>query len=104
MIIHVWMVIEPGAPYLAQHAALMQGLKTEKALVRDTWGVKPAPGLEPRAGDLVVEKMSHERMGNLAAGILSPPRRPRHHHQLRQLDQHECRAHCPHRCRQGLFT
>ena len=58
MIIHVWMVIEPGAPYLAQHAALMQGLKTEKALVRDTWGVKPAPGLEPRAGDLVVEKMS----------------------------------------------
>ena len=58
MILHVWMVIEPGAPYLAQHAALMQGLKTEKALVRDTWGVKPAQGLEPRPGDLVVEKMS----------------------------------------------
>ena len=38
MIIHVWMVIEPGAPYLAQHAALMQGLKSENALVRDTWG------------------------------------------------------------------
>jgi len=58
MIIHVWMVLEPGAPYLAQHAGLMQGLKKEKALVRDTWGVKPAQGLEPRVGDLVVEKMS----------------------------------------------
>jgi gluconolactonase len=58
MILHVWMVIEPGAPYLAQHAALMQGLKTENALVRGTWGVKPAQGLEPKSGDLIVEKMS----------------------------------------------
>lgn len=58
MIIHVWMVCEPGHPYLAQHAALMQGLKSHKALVRDTWGVKPVNGLEPVSGDLVVEKMS----------------------------------------------
>ncbi|MEM9583062.1 MAG: isochorismatase family protein [Pseudomonadota bacterium] len=58
MVIHVWMVCEPGHPHLAQHAALMQGLKGENALVRDTWGVAPAPGLEPQQGDLVVEKMS----------------------------------------------
>jgi gluconolactonase len=58
MIIHVWMVLEPGAPYLSQHAALQRGLRDEKALVRDTWGVKPAAGLEPKAGDLIVEKMS----------------------------------------------
>jgi gluconolactonase len=58
MVIHVWMVIEPGAPYLAQHAALMQGLKSENALVRGTWGVQPVPGLEPKSGDLIVEKMS----------------------------------------------
>jgi gluconolactonase len=58
MVIHVWMVLEPGAPYLAQHAALMQGLKRENALVRGTWGVQPVPGLEPQPGDLVVEKMS----------------------------------------------
>ena len=58
MIVHVWMVLEPGAPFLCQHAALQRGLKMEKALVRDTWGVRPAAGLEPQAGDLVVEKMS----------------------------------------------
>jgi len=58
MVIHVWMVLEPGAPYLAQHAALMQGLKNHNALVRDTWGVAPVEGLAPHTGDLVVEKMS----------------------------------------------
>ncbi len=58
MVIHVWMVCEPGHPHLAQHAALMQGLKGENALVRDTWGVKPAAGLEPQGEDLIVEKMS----------------------------------------------
>ncbi|WP_299400676.1 isochorismatase family protein [uncultured Roseobacter sp.] len=58
MIIHVWMVLEPGAPYLCQHAALQRGLKDNNALVRGTWGVEPASGLEPQAGDLVVEKMS----------------------------------------------
>ncbi|MEO0830412.1 MAG: cysteine hydrolase, partial [Pseudomonadota bacterium] len=58
MVIHVWMVLEPGAPYLAQHAALMQGLRSENALVRDTWGVAPVEGLAPQEGDLIVEKMS----------------------------------------------
>ena len=58
MMIHVWMVCEPGHPHLAQHAGLFQGLKGENALVRDTWGVAPVPGLEPQSGDLVVEKMS----------------------------------------------
>lgn len=58
MIIHVWMVLEPGAPYLCQHAALQRGLKDNQALVRGTWGVAPAAGLEPLPGDLIVEKMS----------------------------------------------
>ena len=58
MIIHVWMVLEPGAPYLCQHAELQRGLKDQKALVRGTWGVEPAQGLEPHPGDLIVEKMS----------------------------------------------
>ena len=58
MIIHVWMVLEPGAPYLCQHAPLQQGLKENNALVRGTWGVQPAAGLEPQPGDLIVEKMS----------------------------------------------
>ncbi len=58
MVLHVWMVCEEGHPYLAQHSGLMQGLKGENALVRGTWGVAPAAGLEPAPGDLVVEKMS----------------------------------------------
>ncbi len=58
MVIHVWMVCEPGHPHLAQHAPLFQGLKGENALVRGTWGVAPATGLEAQPGDLVVEKMS----------------------------------------------
>jgi len=57
-VIHVWMVCEPGHPLLSQYAPLFQGLKGENALVRDTWGVKPAAGLEPQPNDLVVEKMS----------------------------------------------
>jgi len=58
MVIHVWMVCEPGHPYLSQNVPLFQGLKGENALVRGTWGVAPASGLEPQGGDLVVEKMS----------------------------------------------
>ncbi|MEM9371615.1 MAG: isochorismatase family protein [Pseudomonadota bacterium] len=57
-VIHVWMVCEPGHPKLSQNARLFQGLKGENALVRGTWGVQPAAGLEPQREDLVVEKMS----------------------------------------------
>jgi gluconolactonase len=58
MVIHVWFVTEPGHPALTQNAPLFQGLKAANALVRGTWGVAPASGLEPRSGDLVVEKMT----------------------------------------------
>ncbi|MGI9366458.1 MAG: isochorismatase family protein [Rhizobiaceae bacterium] len=58
LVIHVWMVCEPGHPALARNAPLLRGLKDHNALVRGTWGVQPAPGLEPQHGDLIVEKMS----------------------------------------------
>lgn len=58
LVIHVWMVCEPGHPKLTQNAPLFQGLKGENALVRGTWGVQPVSGLEARDNDLVVEKMS----------------------------------------------
>lgn len=58
MIIHVWMVLEPGAPFMTQHSALQRGLREHNALVRGTWGVQPAASLEPQQGDLIVEKMS----------------------------------------------
>jgi gluconolactonase len=56
-VIHVWFVVEPGAPGLPLNAPLFEGLLDAKALVRGTWGVAPAPGLEPQSGDFVVEKM-----------------------------------------------
>jgi gluconolactonase len=58
LVIHVWMVCEPGHPAMSQNSALMIGLKESNALVRGTWGVQPAAGLEPRDGDLIVEKMT----------------------------------------------
>lgn len=58
LVIHVWFVCEPGHPALGQNAPLFEGLKGANALVRNTWGVAPATGLEPKSGDLVVEKMT----------------------------------------------
>ena len=56
-VIHVWYIVERGAPGLKVNAPLFQALKDTKALVRGTWGAKPAKGLEPKKGDFVVEKM-----------------------------------------------
>jgi gluconolactonase len=56
-VIHVWYIVEPEATGLKLNAALFQGVKDSGALVRGTWGAAPAEGLEPEAGDLVVEKM-----------------------------------------------
>jgi gluconolactonase len=56
-VIHVWYIVEKGAPGLKQNAPLFEGVKGTKALVRGTWGAKPVKGLEPKPGDFVVEKM-----------------------------------------------
>jgi gluconolactonase len=56
-VIHVWYLVEKGAPGLKQNAPLFQGVKEADALVRGTWGAAPADGLEPQDGDHVVEKM-----------------------------------------------
>ena len=58
LIIHVWLVAEPGHPAMAQNSPLMEGLVSHNALVRGTWGVAPVSGLEPQPGDLIVEKMT----------------------------------------------
>ena len=57
IIIHVWFVVEPGAPGVTLNAPLFEGLVDTKAMVRGGWGAAPVAGLEPRAGDFVVEKM-----------------------------------------------
>jgi len=55
-VIHVWYIVEPGAPGLALNAPLFNGLKDANAMVRGTWGAAPVDGLEPQPGDFVVEK------------------------------------------------
>src|SRR5438128_4138871 len=56
-VIHVWYIVEPGAPGLKQNAPLFEGVRGANALVRGTWGAAPADGLEPQEGDFVVEKL-----------------------------------------------
>src|SRR5215212_347305 len=56
-VIHIWYIVEKGAPGLKQNAPLFQGVKDADALVRGTWGAAPADGLEAQDGDHVVEKM-----------------------------------------------
>ncbi len=73
-ILHVHYIVEPGAPGLKLNAPLFNGVKDTNALVRGSWGVAPAEGLEPREGDYVVEKMRMSawqgtRLENLLRGF-----------------------------------
>ena len=103
VIIHVWFVVEQGAPGVTLNAPLFEGLVDSGAMVRGSWGAAPVPGLEPRAGDFVVEKMRMSAWEGTQAGDHPQGDRPRHDHQHRRLDQHVGRAHRPHRRRQGLL-
>jgi gluconolactonase len=73
-VIHVWYIVEPGAPGLKLNAPLFEGVKGTNGLVRGTWGAAPAEGLEPQEGDIIVEKMRMSawqgtRLENLLAGL-----------------------------------
>ena len=47
-VIHVWYIVEEGAPGLKLNAPLFEGVRDTGALVRGTWGAAPAEGLEPK--------------------------------------------------------
>jgi gluconolactonase len=73
-VIHVWYIVEPGAPGLKVNAPLFEGVGSTNALVRGSWGAAPAEGLEPKDGDFIVEKMRMSawqgtRLENLLAGL-----------------------------------
>jgi gluconolactonase len=73
-VLHVWYIVEPGAPGLKLNAPLFNGVKDTQALVRGSWGALPAEGLEPQTGDYVVEKMRMSawqgtRLENLLEGL-----------------------------------
>ncbi len=72
-VLHVWYIVEEGAPGLKLNAPLFEGVKGG-AMVRGTWGAAPAEGLEPQDGDFVVEKMRMSawqgtRLENMLAGL-----------------------------------
>jgi gluconolactonase len=72
-VVHVWYIVEEGAPGLKLNAPLFQGVKDTGGLVRGTWGAAPADGLQPQEGDFVVEKMRMSawqgtRLENLLTG------------------------------------
>ena len=56
-VIHVHYIVEQGAPGLKLNAPLFRGVADSNALVRGSWGAAPADGVEPRPGDILVEKM-----------------------------------------------
>ncbi|MGH6762714.1 MAG: isochorismatase family protein [Phyllobacterium sp.] len=56
-VVHVWFLVEPGAPGFTLNAPLFEGVVDSNALVRGTWGAQPVSGLEQQPGDLVVAKM-----------------------------------------------
>jgi gluconolactonase len=73
-VIHVWYIVEEGAPGLKLNAPLFQAVKDTNGLVRGTWGAAPADGLEAQPGDHVVEKMRMSgwqgtRLETLLAGL-----------------------------------
>jgi gluconolactonase len=55
-VVHVWYVVEKGAPGLKLNAPLFQAVKSTNGVVRGTWGAAPVKGLEPKRGDHIVEK------------------------------------------------
>ena len=69
-VIHVWYIVEQGAPGLKQNAPLFQGVRDANALVRGSWGAAPADGLEPQDGDQIVEKMRMNAFYNTRLDIL----------------------------------
>ena len=69
-VIHVWYIVEEGAPGLKQNAPLFEGVKGANALVRGSWGAAPAEGLEPQDGDHIIEKMRMNAFYNTRLDIL----------------------------------
>jgi gluconolactonase len=69
-VIHVHFVVENGAAGIKQNAPVFRGLKGANALVRGSWGAAPVAGLEPRPGDIVVEKCRMNAFYNTRLDVL----------------------------------
>ena len=76
-VIHVWYIVEDGAPGLKLNAPLFEGVKSANALVRGSWGAAPAAGcrgLRPapcrRPRRAVLPAKRRPRRANRAAALL----------------------------------
>ena len=94
-VIHVWYIVEDGAPGLKQNAPLFEGVRSANALVRGSWGAAPAEGLEPQPGDHVVEKMRMNGFYETRLDILLRGLGVETLDDQRCVDQHVDRAHGP---------
>jgi gluconolactonase len=56
-VIHVWFLVDPGAPGMTLNAPLFVGVVDNNANVRGSWGGAPVAGLERQPGDHAIEKM-----------------------------------------------
>ncbi len=88
MVIHVWFIVEPGAPGLTLNAPLFEGVVDEKAMVRGTWGAAPVAGLEPQPGDHIVEKMRMSAFEGSKLETVLKLGRTRHFDRYRRVDQY----------------
>ena len=94
-VIHVWYIVEQGAPGLKQNAPLFQGVKDANALVRGSLGRRAggrprAAGRRPRRREDADERLLQHEARHPAARAR---RRDADHH--RRLDEHVDRAHRP---------
>ena len=55
-VIHIHFVTDPGAPGITTNAPLFRYVRDTPAHVRGTPGAAPIKGLEPKAGDFILEK------------------------------------------------
>lgn len=55
-VIHVHNIDSPGHADTKGNAPLFRGVAQADAVVRGSWGAAPVEGLEPKAGDFVIEK------------------------------------------------
>ena len=65
MVIHVWFIVEPGAPGVTLNAPLFEGLVESKAMVRGSWGAAPVRRAGGQARRPRRREDAHERLGRL---------------------------------------
>ncbi len=56
-VMHVWFIVEPGAPGFKVNAGLFEAVASSGALERGSWGAEPSEATAPKDGDFIIEKM-----------------------------------------------